>query len=107
LSLLGDTHLKGDGINLKHEFTKYYCDCCREEIQDEEFSKVFMKITFRSKDGGCQQEIHETKDVCDKCMLEAGFTECEVESYKLSKQQNNLRYFFLRVFKKIFKREEL
>jgi tRNA splicing ligase len=87
---------------MKTEITKYYCDCCKEEIESEKISKVGMKVNFRSKGGGCHEEIYETKDVCDNCMVEMGFNETEVEGYLLPKQRRTLSLNFKDIIKKIY-----
>jgi len=87
---------------MKQETTKYYCDCCKDEIQPESFSTISMQVNFRSEGGGCHQEVYKTKDVCDKCMLELGFDEVEVKHYNLPNQTSNLSSRFKDIIKKIY-----
>jgi hypothetical protein len=89
---------------MKQDITKYYCDCCKEEIPFEEFSIITVKINLREKYRSCRDDIALTQEVCDKCMKDLGFEELAVETQMLPKIKTALSANFKNIVSKICNR---
>lgn len=44
----------------------YYCDCCKNEIEEPSSKKMVLPILIRNKKTLCMQEM----DVCEECAAE-------------------------------------